>query len=302
MTKRSYCLFILCCLVLAPLASPDGADAQGQNRQRRGTVLPKASFQTRSPRYLPDSGRAGTNSNLQLNAGMYLTGGENRTKATLAKPYNPGEPSLRMALVRWTVDKMPLKIWISPGIQLPKLPFNQLQQTRVDEVFQRLQTEEPFGDCTQAAGWVEQTNYQVAAGIEQWRQFETEGLIKYGFTDDPREAQVLVFFTDSFPDSGGPGGLNVGGNTCAQLFTPAQTQLPNYRQKPVVIELSTGVNHTPERMQGASAHEFGHALGIKEHSPYRDDIMYVDRIVTTLSAGDKATFRLLYKTKPQYVM
>ncbi|QQR59859.1 MAG: hypothetical protein IPG59_10360 [Candidatus Melainabacteria bacterium] len=301
MTKRSYCLFILCCLSLSPLASP--LDVMAQNRQKRGPALPKAQFQTRSPRYLPDGrqGAAGYGSQITT-PGLHLTGGENRTKATAAKPYNPGEPTLRMALVRWTADKMPLRVWISPGIELPKLPFAQLQQQRVDEVFQRLQSEDPFGDCNVAKGWEEQTNYQVAAGIEQWRQFEHEGLIKFGFTEDPREAQVLVFFTDSFPDSGGPGGLNVGGNTCAQLFTPAQTQLPNYRQKPVVIELSTMINHTPERMIGATAHEFGHALGIKEHSPYRDDIMYVDRIVTSLSAGDKATFRLLYKTKPQYVM
>ncbi len=301
MTKRSYCLFILCCLSLAPWAST--LDVMAQNRPKRGPVLPKATFQTRSPRYLPDAKQGSANYGSQITTpGLHLTGGENRTKATLAKPYNPGEPSLRMALVRWTAEKMPLRIWISPGIELPKLPFAQLQQQRVDEVFQRLQSEDPFGDCTIAKGWEEQTNYQVAAGIEQWRQFEHEGLIKFGFTQDPREAQVLVFFTDSFPDSGGPGGLNVAGNTCAQLFTPAQTQLPNYRQKPVVIELSTMINHTPERMMGASAHEFGHALGIKEHSPYRDDLMYVDRIVTGLSAGDKATFRLLYKTKPQYVM
>jgi predicted Zn-dependent protease len=55
-------------------------------------------------------------------------------------------------------------------------------------------------------------------------------------------------------------------------------------------------------MIGASAHEFGHALGIKAHSPYRDDIMHENRIVNQLSPADKTTIRNLYRSKPAYVM
>ncbi|MEZ4544817.1 MAG: matrixin family metalloprotease [Cyanobacteriota/Melainabacteria group bacterium] len=62
------------------------------------------------------------------------------------------------------------------------------------------------------------------------------------------------------------------------------------------------VNHEPGRLEGAAAHEFGHALGIKAHSPYREDLMYVDRVVNDLSEGDKATLRLLYRAKTPYLM
>ena len=234
--------------------------------------------------------------------GMHLTRGESRTAANAADPYNPGEPALNMALVRWQRAKMPLRIWISPGLKLPEMDIATITNQRVEQVFQMVQSGYPFEQLPVAKGWTQETNYQVAAGIEQWRQFQDEGLLSYGFTSNPYDAHIMVFFTEQFAGAAGPGGVNVGGNTVAQVFTLAQTQLPQYKQKPVIIELNTTINYTPEKMQASAAHEFGHALGIKEHSPYREDIMYVDRIVDQLSEGDKATLRMLYRSNAQYVM
>ena len=140
----------------------------------------------------------------------------------------------------------------------------------------------------------------VANGIEQWRRFQGEGLISFAFTEDPRNAQILIFFTDGFADPGSPGGTHVAGITSAQVYPFELAQQVNIAQKPVVIELLLDGNS--ERLQAQSAHEFGHALGIKAHSPYRDDLMYVDRIVPDLSPGDVATMRYLYKRPPQYVL
>jgi hypothetical protein len=275
-------------------------DASGQSRS-----LPKAGFQRFSGN-LPGSGGGGLGgiSGTGLSTpGVHLTPGQERTTRNSREPYNPGEPKLNMALVRWPRNKMPIKIWISPGLQLPELPFEQLPDTRVETVFQMLQTPEtPFAELPTAPGWTEQLNYQVAAGIEQWRQFEAEGLFNFGFTTDPREAQIFVFYTDQFQGAAGPGGTNVGALTCAQLFTQDQAQLPLFRQKPVIMEFSTRVNYLPEKMQGTATHEFGHALGIKAHSPFRDDVMYENNVVYSLSEGDKATIRLLYRTNPKYVM
>ncbi|MBI4533249.1 MAG: matrixin family metalloprotease, partial [Candidatus Melainabacteria bacterium] len=142
----------------------------------------------------------------------------------------------------------------------------------------------------------------VASGFEQWREFESEGLISFGFTDDPRKAHILVFFTDAFQDASSPGGVGVGGITSAQIYPYSQAQQMKIAQKPVVIELATMINSTEGKLRGAAAHEFGHALGIKAHSPYREDLMYVDRIVEDLSPSDKATFRYLYRQVPQYVL
>ena len=271
------------------LSSPLALEASGQTRK-----LQRASFQSFSS--------PGGQPQLQRTNGLHLTEGYDRAPGTNSTAYNPGEPSLNMGLVRWESKKMPIKIWISPGLKLPEMPFSELQKVRPDQVYSMLCQPEGFTTLEKAPQWTDDTNFQVAAGIEQWRQFEREGLLRFGFVDDPKQAQILVFFVDSFKDSTSPGGIMVGGNTCAQVYTFDQAQRVNIQQKPVVIELSTLVDSTPEKMIGASSHEFGHAFGIKAHSPYRDDIMHENRIVNQLSPADKATFRNLYRSKPAYVM
>jgi hypothetical protein len=257
------------------------------------------------------SSGGGSSGPLQPSTGLHLTDGVERRPGTNPTPYNPGEPSLNMALVRWEPKKMPLRVWISPGLMLPDLPFSELQKVRPDQVYGILTAPcdpatnpngDPFFGMPQASSWTPETNNEVQAGIMQWKQFEKEGLFSFDFVEDPRQAQIMVFFVDVFRDSTSPGGIMVGGNTCAQLYPLSQALSINIQQKPVIIELSTRVNETPEKMIGATAHEFGHALGIKAHSPYREDIMNENRVVTQLSAADKATIRRLYHTKPAYVM
>ncbi|MBK9773683.1 MAG: matrixin family metalloprotease [Candidatus Obscuribacter sp.] len=287
-TRGALALFTLCFAFALPL----NLDCRAAKAQQRRLV--PATFQSHS---------SGAGVPLQRSTGLHLTEGQDRAPGTRGQVYPPGEPSLNMALCRWENRKMPLKIWIAPGYQLPEMSFSELQ--KYDQIKYLKCSDspgDPFAGLNVAREWTEDTNFQVAAGIEQWRQFEKEGLFSYGFTDDPRQAQVLVFFVDSFKDSTSPGGIMVGGNTCAQLYPYEQAQRINIAQKPVVIEMSTLVNQAPEKMIAASAHEFGHALGIKAHSPYRDDIMHENRIVTSLSEADKATIRALYRSKPAFVM
>ncbi len=261
----------------------------------QSTMLPKANF--------PVISRPGGNNNadLPVSQGLHLTEGMDRPKSASASPYDPAEPGL--GLVRWEGKSMPILVWISPGLKLPECPIAQIKDTRVDLVYQMLKQDgDPFLGLKPAPGWTLERNYQAAAGFEEWRQFENEGLFHFLFTDNPKEANVLVFFVDAFRDGSAPGGINIGGNTTAKVNTPANVHSGKVPKLPVVIELSTLVNGTPDKMIGAAAHEFGHALGIKAHSPYRDDIMYVDRIVDQLSPADKSTIRWLYHQNPQMVM
>jgi hypothetical protein len=257
-------------------------------------------------RYLPKSGfqtySRSTESDLPGVHGLHLTPGEDRAANQKETFYPPGEPTLNGALVRWEARKMPLKIWIAPGFKLPDCPFEEIQETRVEQVYGMLKSPaaDPFAQLQTAFQWTPDINYIVANGIEQWRRFQNEGLISFVFTEDPRNAQILVFFTDGFSESGTPGGTHVAGITSAQVYPYDLAQQVNIAQKPVVIELLVDGNN--ERLQSQSAHEFGHALGIKAHSPYRDDLMYVDRIVPQLSPADISTLRYLYKQKPQYVL
>jgi hypothetical protein len=262
--------------------------------QPQSTKLPRAVF--------PVIARPSADqSDLPGSSGLHLTPGLDRPKTANVSVYDPSEAGL--GLVRWEPRSMPILVWISPGLELPECSLAQIKDTRVDLVYQMLKSPgDPFAGLKQAPGWTTERNYQVAAGFEEWRQFEGEGLFNFLFTDDPKEANVFVFFVDTFLDGSAPGGVNVGGNTTAKVNTPAKAHSGQIPKLPVVIELSTLVNGTPEKMIGAAAHEFGHALGIKAHSPYRDDIMYVDRIVDQLSPADKATIRWLYHQHPQMVM
>ncbi len=244
----------------------------------------------------------GSLEDLQPVNGMHLTPGLNRSAKAAIEPYNPGEPMINMKWVRWLKNSMPIAIWISPGLMLPNVPFDEIPNTRCDLVYQMIKADpkNPFATLSKAPNWTESTNEQVANGIEQWREFEKEGLFQFGFTDNPADAQVLIFFTDIFKDASGPGGVAAGGITTAKIFP--QDKLHLVHKMPVIIELSTVVNCEPEKMQASSAHEFGHALGIKAHSPYREDLMYVDRVVNNLSPADKATIRSLYHANTDYVM
>ena len=264
--------------------------------QRTTRKLPPAGFQLN----VQQSG--GTAALPKVNGVHLGDSGEDRPDNSPAEVYPPGEPKAHMQLVRWEANKMPLKVWISPGLKLPDVPFDEAQATRVDTVVQLLNQPTPLAGLEQAQGWTEHTNDVVAAGIEQWREFENEGLFRFVFCDDPRMADIMVFFPEAFKDASSPGGINIGGNTCAAIYPIQQSHSMHIRQKPVVIELPLMINYTDDRMYGASAHEFGHALGIKAHSDKRQDIMFRDRIVNHLSPSDKATIRFLYHSKPQWVM
>ncbi len=290
--------FIACCLLGLLAGSAQTALAQNRN-------LPKANFQT----FTQPAG-----SNLPATSGLYLRPGENRGKNNQAQPYDPTQDQL--GLVRWERNKMPLHVWIAPGLKLPDVPFSELPSTRVNLVRDMLQALHPFSELEQTPGWAENFNSIAAAGFEEWRQFETEGLVSFDFTDDPKMAHILVFWTDGFKDADAPGGVYVQALTCSQQLpvdkareleaagrkiVPVGYVVPgrgDIIQNPVVIELGVGSEF---RLHGAAAHEFGHALGIIKHSPYREDLMYVDRVVDELSPGDKETFRRLYHASPQGV-
>ncbi|HEY9784893.1 MAG TPA: matrixin family metalloprotease [Candidatus Obscuribacterales bacterium] len=248
---------------------------------------------------------------LPTSMGVHLAPGLDRGRnASSADWYDPGEPDLKMQWVRWERRKMPLRVWISPGLVLPECPFDQLKSSRplmVAEMIHSSDKANPFEGLATVPNWSNELGEQVASGIEMWKPFEQEGLFGYDFTANPREANILVFFNENFQGATQPGGIAVGGLTCAQAIPVAKVQECLARGSmpvtpPVVIELSLGVNSTPEKLRAASAHEFGHALGIKAHSPYRDDIMHENRVVEQLSTADKNTIRRLYKANTQWVL
>lgn len=261
-------------------------------------------------RALPRAGfgnyTGGDPSSLPGAGGVHLNEGMDR-RGNAAEVYNPGEEKLGMKLIRWDQRHLPLKVWISPGKKLPEEPFNELTANRPDEVRDMLLSNpQSFFALPQCSGWNPTMARAAVDGIEQWKELQNEGVIAFEYVDNPALAQIMVFWVDRFIDAAGPGGNNVHGNTCATAFDVNAVRSAESRNgkpaqgSPVVIELR--VNPDTEKLQADSAHEFGHALGIKSHSPYRQDIMYRYRTVSLLSPSDKATMRWLYRQPLQYVM
>ncbi len=263
------------------------------NAQSRS--LPKAGFSNYSGGALPNAG------------GVSLQQGADRPRGAPAEVYNPGEPSLGHKLVHWEAKYMPLRIWISPGKKLVEEPISQINAQRPQEVLALLKADPTFSSLGSCTEWSPAMNSAVKSGIEQWREFQNEGLFSFEFVEDPRQANIFVFWTDRFVGDEGAGGVSTAGNTVAVLYDINEVrskeasyggQLPG---TPVIIELRAN-NETFDKLQARSAHEFGHALGIKEHSPFNQDLMCVNGIANSLSPSDKATVRWLYRQRPQYVM
>jgi predicted Zn-dependent protease len=282
-------------LLVAWVVCPPGPIAGAQTRS-----LPKAGFPvlTRPAQ--------GEDSDLPVVSGVHLQEGKTRRQGQGVRPYDPGEPSLNGALVRWNPRDphcWPLRVWISPGSKLPDVPFAELMNTRVQLVSRLIAQPGALNSLTECPGFQQEMYNAVGYGIEQWKDMENEGVIKFVYTTDPYEANVLIFFVDHFLGAAGPGGTDVHGNTVGTVY-PAdglhQLSIKGQARPytPIVIELK--LNNDLEKLQAEAAHEFGHALGIKAHSAYREDIMYENRIVETLSPADKATLRALYRSTPKY--
>jgi predicted Zn-dependent protease len=297
------CVALLSSLLTFLYSSAFTPTAEAQQRRRTqapgnyGSALPRAQFQSlmRTPGTIDND--------LPVVDGLHLKEGLSRgnQQGGPVQPYQPGEPKLNGALVRWDTRRMPLKIWISEGKKLPEVPFEILQEERVPRIQAMLRDPRSFDALSEAPGWKPEMNESVANGFEIWRDKELEGLFSFGFVATPQEADVMVFFTDHFTGAAGPGGTDVHALTMGQVFTPQQVQMKLERGEPTVpVVMELVVNEDYGKMQADAAHEFGHALGIKAHSPYREDLMYVHRAVTHLSAADKATIRALYKAQPKY--
>lgn len=312
MKKRCYksTAILVTCLVWSNIGVPTAsAQARRKGAQPQRTYsLPKAGFPvlTRTGEENPSmtsGGSIGASSggDLPVINGLHLEEGINRGQGQGVHPYESNEPG--QPTVRWDSRKFPVRVWISQGQQLPPLPLKIAEDdrpTRIHNMLQDPASNGRFEELPVCKGWQPSMCDVVAEGIEAWRDMDNEGIVKFGFVDRPQDADVLVFFTDTFPDSTGPGGNRVGAHTTGKAYTSQQIQ--SFAQQrlarvPVVMEFN--VTEELPKMQAEAAHEFGHALGITAHSPYREDLMYLYRIVETPSSADKATLRALYKSIPQ---
>lgn len=220
-------------------------------------------------------------------------------------------------VIRWIGDQMPLKVYVSRGQTLDGIidPDLGAPMTNVDSrakwpalVASVASNPQQMQSLPQAVGFVPE-HYQAAMeGISMWKAFEREGLFSFQFTDDPGEADIYVFWTNHFVNKLGLGlfANDIRGYTSKESFpykaimSGAQAQF-----KPVVTLLrTTEGNGQPMplgKMKASAAHEFGHAMGIEEHSTNPNDLMSLYYGHGVISPSDAATIRYLYHLTPDLI-
>lgn len=223
--------------------------------------------------------------------------------------------------VRWINEQMPLRVYVSRGLCLDQVgtdpvyggPLTNVDNTNnwPDLVAGVVNT---LTNLPVASAYCEGMWQAARQGINQWKQFEPEGLFSYQFTDDPQDADIYFFWTDHFVNKLGLGlfASDIRGYTAKYLlpYHPVMQALKageigKIQFKPVVVILRTtdarGNPMSLNKINAAAAHEMGHVLGIDGHSTNPGDLMSIYYGHGIISPNDAATIRYLYKQTPGYL-
>ena len=224
-------------------------------------------------------------------------------------------------VIHWLPAQMPLKVFVSRGLSLDQVGLTQMGApvTNTDNrdhwpdiVASVCSNEEQFRSLPTAEGFQPEHYDAALQGISFWKPFEKEGVLSFNFTNDPGEADIFVFWTNHFTDKLGMGLFrqDIRGYTAKRSFPlkPVLAAISQGKQidfVPVVILLRTtegnGVPMPVNKMRASAGHEFGHALGIEEHSTNSADLMSIYYGYGMLSRNDIATMRYLYHLQPDFV-
>lgn len=223
-------------------------------------------------------------------------------------------------VARWIAEQMPVKVYVAPGYCLDQFTDDQIgapvmntDNTNAwpDLVKGLMDNPSSITSLPVADNFSREQLQAAVAGISMWKPFEQEGYFSYVFTDDPTDADIYVFWTHHFVNKMGLAlfANDIRGQT-AQYLLPLQACLADPEKasrsmKPVVIYLRTsesdGKPMSYGKMRAAAAHEFGHALGIIDHSNNPVDLMSKYYGNGVISINDAATIRYLYRLVPQLI-
>ena len=197
-------------------------------------------------------------------------------------------------LVRWKRSKNPLKIFISNGWKLPDLYGNgTLKGDKLALLESQLRSNNYRKGMHFCPGYIPEMRDYAVWGLDQWNWANKEGVLNYKLVNDPRIADVYLFWSPTLPGKAGFTSYRYPGSAA---IIEIQTQMPKDFQKPVARQVFMHI----------IAHEFGHAFGL-QHSHNPGDLMapstekimiYLGRGIGKLPKGitenDREALRVLY--------
>lgn len=135
-------------------------------------------------------------------------------------------------------------------------------------------------------GWRTEMRQVVTFAMRAWQR-ATRGQVAFVLTAQEAGADIIVHWQRHFSDGIlGVSPLQTVGDTIVRSDMTLAVYYPD-GQAPIPMA----------DLQAIAVHELGHAIGLRGHSPYPDDIMYFSktRSQATLSARDVHTVGMLYK-------
>lgn len=220
----------------------------------------------------------------------------------LLKRYGSGYPNNHAyyvmkngMLTSWKKSQMPLKVYISNGLALPEAYRGKvLNVQQLSELQDWLRKPGAVNTLQLCPAYQSQFAAQVKSGFSEWSWAIQERILSFQYVNDPRGANIMVFWSPRFPTPGQAG-------QTLYVVTPGES-------RPVIMELRTDFSPyssavASQSIRNAAAHEFGHALGIQCHSPVGSDLMFnwqhwSDKATYRISHNDKETLRALYSVTP----
>ena len=163
-------------------------------------------------------------------------------------------------------------------------------------------------------GTDEQNGLLTAAyrlGSVAWEQASLYVDYRFAQVGAPEQADVIITWSGSAlpvetaqcPPGGGFAFTTFCVNTERTRLVPFPLRagtMPSSVRFLVTIRESVGNN--PARVRSLVAHELGHVLGIEQHSPNPEDLMFSDPLVRDApNTRDRVTVQVLYQAQPNIV-
>jgi predicted Zn-dependent protease len=166
----------------------------------------------------------------------------------------------------WNADKMPIKVWISEGKNVPgyRPVFGQYIRTSFD-------------------WWCNASGNKLS-----WVE-----------VNDPNKADITVQWTDQVTER--PEGTEAGKTSCLTRLNTQTGQGVIYGARMQMLTRLPGREFGDAEVSKTCLHEAGHAFGLQGHSHDRNDIMYYavgPAQEFALSERDKTTMARLYQSYP----